>query len=665
MQAIVVFKTTEDAQKALAKDRELFCEPKFGSRFVRVLAVDETTTATHHSSEEQISSGHSKQLRNNKAFTASIPSNSTPMPSQNHNQNTAIKISGLPPNITIAEIVQLFWGTPAKSGSTILCKDPSKLYSLSYIDMGAPEAAAHAVVRWNGTVMSTASGKFSLTVQLATHLEYKAAAAAVKNKNSGTFAGEDDALVVKVRGLPIKASVQDVFAFLDGYKIKQQQGNGDAFAVHIQPLIGENRHSKVAYVEFESATEATRALEKNQTLFGKAFGDRYCLLQKISRQEMMAEIARNNVVTTTAAPGCPIYSNDTSFSNGSLDFTTSCASPAAFFNMHQNPFGNAAHQAAFMMPPPGAAAAAAAAHTPLPYAQIPWGMPPSGYFPQFANMMQQQFATLPGPQLWQEQKQQPHHTTAPPMQQADHGYGARYLVQDLSTGQKVYLDPRFNLYHSTGASTLEEDGGDAFPTVPPGATSFAAVNGNAMFPLSGIVPAIPIAPLVSDAACRTTPSGGTPSLKQLVGNCTAAAVAEGGVAVPTSSLQPSDELSHRTIAEADMAAKGLAAGQGSNEGSEDQGLECSPELPLAAAGETEGLQGDKGSDQGSKDGTDEGDQDEEHLRYYHHTKNGKAAKISPPDYSVASKDGHKRHSMELDLPEDDRPLKFAQAKGRS
>lgn len=667
MQALVVFKTAEEAQKALTKDREFFCESKFGTRFVRVL-VDETTTATHNSSEEQTSSGHSKQIRNNNTSAPSVLSNPTPRPSPNHDQKTAIKISGLPPNITITEVVQLFWGTLAKSGSTVVHTDPSKPQARSYMDLGAPEAAAHAVLMWNGTVMTTAAGKFTLTVQLASQLEYKTAAA-VKNKKSDLFGSEDDAVVVKVRGLPIKASLQDILGFLDGYKIKQQQGNDGvaAAAVHIQPLLGENRHSKVAYVEFESATEATRALNKNQTLFGKAFGDRYCILQKISRQEMMAEIARNSVATTAPATGGPLYSNDTSFSNGSLNFTTSCASPAAFFNMHQYPGGNAA--AAFMMPPP----CGAAAYPPLPYAQMPWGIPPSRYFPQFANMMQQQqqFTILPGAQMWQQQQQQLEHAPAPPMQQANPGDGARYLVQDLSTGQKVYLDPRFNLHHGTGAGVADVCGGDGgFLAAPPGAAPCAAVNAAAMFSPLGMAADVPLAPLMSDAARYSIQGGGNSPPKQPTGKWTpAAAAAERRVAVPTSPPQPSNECSHHTTTEAQMAGRELAAGQDSNEGSEDQGLEHFPEPPAVAAGATGGLEGDKGSDQGSEDGAGGGDQDKKHQRYYHHhhhhhAMTGKATVIVPPDYSIAPKDGHKRHSMELDLPGDDRPLKHLHIEGR-
>jgi hypothetical protein len=58
--------------------------------------------------------------------------------------------------------------------------------------------------------------------------------------------------VVKLRGLPVRAAASDVAAFFAGYKIK-------AGGVHLQPF-SENRHSKVAFVEFASPEEAERAL---------------------------------------------------------------------------------------------------------------------------------------------------------------------------------------------------------------------------------------------------------------------------------------------------------------------------------------------------------------------------------------------------------------------
>jgi hypothetical protein len=520
------------------------------------------------------------------------------------------------------------------------------------MELGAPEHAAHAVPLMNGTVVTTVSGIFTISVRAASHLEYKTAASAtappsttVTSKKNSALGSEDTAVMVKVRGLPLKASLSDILAFFQGYKIKYQQptpGASPAPAIHIQPLNGENRQSKVAYVEFETPLEADRALEKNQTNFGKAFGDRYCLLQKMSLQEVMTEIARNN-----QTPG-PVYSNHTSFSNGSLDFTTSCASPAAFFNQ--------------MMQPP-----AAPLHPPLPYPQMPWGVPFPGYLPpqmhaQFAaNMlMQQQQQQLfsagmpmpPPPELqmlfWQQQQQQARKPPQPPQQpQQQQTYAARYMVQDLSTGQKVFLDPRFNLY--TGG----DGGGGGAPSQagppPPGAM-------------------LPPPPLSRD---------------QLVPNFRVAAQFQqaqkqqpSAAATTAGATAPSDnnDGSHRTTAGVQIAGE-----EGSNEGSEEgQAVEHSPDSPLATlAAAAAKAEGDKRSDQGSADGNKDTVHHGHHHRHHHHhhhyhaddtnnntttAENGGSGGASAAGVVVgpprgAPDHGHKRMSMEVDLPEDDRPIK--------
>jgi RNA recognition motif-containing protein len=690
LQAIVTFKTQEDIQKALSKDREFFCESKFGSRFVRVVPFSDDTTTAHLSSEDQTISGdmHKEQnlLEKSKSFAVapcapsvfSNPGQTTPLPApptlSSLNNHSAIKIEGLPPNITIAEIVQLFWGTPAKAGSTVVRKDPRIPHEAhAYMDLGAPEHALHAVVTWNGTVMTTSSGIFTIKVSLASHLEYKTAANAIASAEKEKSNSEQDAavVVVKMRGLPVKASLQDILTFFEGYTIKKQNQANNAPAVHIQPVVGENRHSKKAYVEFESAAEATRAsVEKNQTLFGKkAFGDRYCILQKISRQEMMAEIARNNVntaattTTTTTGGAAPVHSNKkTSLSNGSFDFTTSCASPAAFLNSMQYPGTAAAAAPPFMMPA-------------LPYPQLPWGVvPPSSYvYPQmqFANIMQQQqqpyFAGFPTQQQQQQQQMWPQQHAAPPAMQQPAGSGARYLVQDLSTGQKVYLDPRFNLYTGGGA-------GGVFP-------SSGAATG--MFPPSGMMPppATAAAPLVSDRDAHAQEVPQAPSgWNNKKATAAAAATLRSMAAVPSlpCQQQPENESSHHTTTETQMVGgEDVAAEQGSNEGS-DQEQPC--ELPaLAAVAAAVVAEGDKGSDQGSEDGAGVGNRvfQEHHHHHHNHSHHhhrhaadnndkvsGAAAVIvAPPNHPTTPKDGHKRLSMELNLPEDDRPVKHSHAEG--
>ena len=594
-------------------------------------------------------------------------------------EQTAVKIDGLPPNISVSEIVQLFWGTPAKPGSTVVHKDPTKPHAHAFMDLGAPEHALHAMLMWNGTVMTTASGQFTLTVQLASNLEFKTAILKRTEKSAISF---EDA-ILKVRGLPIKASLEDILAFFNGYKIKKQHATPAsaandvvAYSIHVQPVSGDNRHSKVAYVEFETPAEATRALEKNQTSFGKAFGERYCLLLKISKQEMMSEIARNMANTTTTGGSGPVYSNNnTSFpanSNASLDFTTSCASPTAFLNtMYPYHPGNptaAAAAAAYMMPPPPGARPAH--QLPLPFPQMPWGLPPAGYFQNFqmqvpyAGLMPQQqqqrqqqpFPANMAPEMWHYPYQPTPAIPVPQPQSAAAGTGARYLVQDLTTGQQVYLDPRFNLYN--GGSTL------------PGAA-------------------------VQPSHQPQKPVASASHQQQQVLN-TSTAAAGRSVAVPSPPSHPGNEYSHHTTAEMQLLGEEVAADQGSNEGSDQaEGVDIT-------AAEVAAVDGEKRSDQGSEDGGGGGggggvdaevsDRHNEGSRGHHHHHHAGTTNINkaggggggggggsaqavimpPPHHTVGaraaaaggSRDGHKRLSMELNLPGDDRPVKHAHPEGR-
>lgn len=240
MQAIIVFKNAEDARRACEKDRDFF-SPKFGSRFVRVMAVEDM-------SQEELT-------HVDTAFTSqAVKRPATSILSEGSSETTAVRVEGLPANITIPEVVQLFWGTSASPAGTVVQKDPQKPHAHAYMKFGAPEHAMRAVLTWNGTVMTTQSGMFTLSVQPASHHEWDVAAAAGSSK--AALLGD---AVIKVRGLPVRASTADVAVFFEGYKTK-------AGGVHIQPF-SENRHSKIAYVEFETCEEANRALVSIKILF--------------------------------------------------------------------------------------------------------------------------------------------------------------------------------------------------------------------------------------------------------------------------------------------------------------------------------------------------------------------------------------------------------------
>ncbi len=89
------------------------------------------------------------------------------------------------------------------------------------------------------------------------------------------FGGEG---ILKVKGIPFKASAADVRKFFSGYKIK---GEGVSFIMH-----SDGRPTGMAFIEFESPQEAVKAMDKDRTKFGPEYGDRFCMLQLVGRHEM-------------------------------------------------------------------------------------------------------------------------------------------------------------------------------------------------------------------------------------------------------------------------------------------------------------------------------------------------------------------------------------------
>jgi len=86
--------------------------------------------------------------------------------------------------------------------------------------------------------------------------------------------------VIKVKGLPYKASLQEIRQFFAGYVVKP-----DGVSIILHP---DGRPSGMAFVEFVSTQEATRAMEKDHAQFGLSYGERFVTLQLVGRQEMAA-----------------------------------------------------------------------------------------------------------------------------------------------------------------------------------------------------------------------------------------------------------------------------------------------------------------------------------------------------------------------------------------
>ncbi len=89
------------------------------------------------------------------------------------------------------------------------------------------------------------------------------------------FGGEG---ILKMKGIPFKASASDVRKFFAGYKIKSE---GISFIMH-----ADGRPTGMAFIEFETPQEAVRAMEKDRAKFGPEYGDRFCMLQLVGRHEM-------------------------------------------------------------------------------------------------------------------------------------------------------------------------------------------------------------------------------------------------------------------------------------------------------------------------------------------------------------------------------------------
>lgn len=241
MQALVVFQTEKEAAAACQKDRDFFSPKKFGERYVRVVPADDL-------SQEEIS--HVNVIlgggRNCNQTTPPLSMTST--------EECAVRVDGLPASIAKQEVLQLFWGAEAIPDSIVIRKLPNCKHASAYLRFSCADHATRATTKWHGTLMTVHSGSYSLSVQRTSKAEFEANsqedAHAVQNETSGL--GGLLSAIVKLRGLPVRATTADVTAFLNGYKFKP--GN-----VYVQPY-SENRHSKIAYIEFETEEDAGKAI---------------------------------------------------------------------------------------------------------------------------------------------------------------------------------------------------------------------------------------------------------------------------------------------------------------------------------------------------------------------------------------------------------------------
>jgi RNA recognition motif-containing protein len=136
------------------------------------------------------------------------------------------------------------------------------------VDFDAPDEAARALREKDHKVFHEKFGDRYVRLIQVSRKEMQATLAL-------RFGGEG---ILKVKGIPFKASANDVRKFFSGYKIKP---DGVSFIMH-----QDGRPTGMAFIEFETPQEAVRAMDKDRAKFGPEYGDRFCMLQLVGRHEM-------------------------------------------------------------------------------------------------------------------------------------------------------------------------------------------------------------------------------------------------------------------------------------------------------------------------------------------------------------------------------------------
>ncbi|KAL4438512.1 hypothetical protein ABPG77_000160 [Micractinium sp. CCAP 211/92] len=490
-EAYVVFETREQAEGACSKDKDIF-GPKFGERYVRVSIQEDATPADLHSLEGVPKA--SKPRRPHQKMESVIKVTGLPRGITTAEvlqlfwgwqvkpggaflrdaTNPAAAVAAAAAATAAAAAAAAGDSAPASSGrgsgsktsnsaaatttgnAAASAPSPSasaELRSEAFIDFEHAEHAATAVSTRHGTTITTSAGMFQLAVCRASKAEWDS----VVEASRGGAAGGDG--IVRVRGLPPRTAPGDVIAFFQGYRVKPG-------GVHLQPCT-DSQHSKLALVVFDSPEEAARAMERDRQKLGEAFGDHCCMLDLISRAEFDQELQRFRLPgsggngNSSSSGGTAVGGAGTTLgrvgstalqSSGALSMQPSMPSGSMSMSLTGMPPLGMGLPGMGMLPQ--AAAAAAGYMTPgLPHiphsAMLPGvafgaggffpGLHP-GWPPGAVRMAAAAFGAAPGVSSMFAAPQWP---GMPPAQL--NPASARYMVQDLTTGQKVFLDPRFNL----------------------------------------------------------------------------------------------------------------------------------------------------------------------------------------------------------------------------
>ncbi|KXZ54647.1 hypothetical protein GPECTOR_4g713 [Gonium pectorale] len=252
-EAFVVFENSEEARRATQKDRAVFGE-KFGERYVRVYPTLDSDIPDMQAAVQQ-------QQHEQAQGTGSH--------GHGAHSDSVVKIKSLPFDATQLDIIQFFEGFKLKpNGVQLVVRSDNKPTGEAFVDFETPEEAARSIKEKDHKVFSEKFGDRYVRLIQVSRKEMQATLAL-------RFGGEG---VLKMKGIPFKATAVDVRKFFHGYKIKP---DGVSFIMH-----ADGRPTGMAFIEFETPQEAVRAMEKDRAKFGPEYGDRFCMLQLVGRHEM-------------------------------------------------------------------------------------------------------------------------------------------------------------------------------------------------------------------------------------------------------------------------------------------------------------------------------------------------------------------------------------------
>ncbi|GFR46386.1 hypothetical protein Agub_g7982 [Astrephomene gubernaculifera] len=253
-EAFVVFENSDEARRATQKDRETFGE-KFGDRYVRVYPTLDSDIPDMQAAVAQAQQQEQAQGSGSHSHGA--------------HSDSVVKIKSLPFDATQLDIIQFFESFKLKpNGVQLVVRSDNKPTGEAFVDFETPEEAARSIKEKDHKIFSEKFGDRYVRLIQVSRKEMQATLAL-------RFGGEG---VLKMKGIPFKATAMDVRKFFAGYKIKLE---GVSFIMH-----ADGRPTGMAFVEFETPQEAVRAMEKDRHKFGPEYGDRFCMLQLVGRHEM-------------------------------------------------------------------------------------------------------------------------------------------------------------------------------------------------------------------------------------------------------------------------------------------------------------------------------------------------------------------------------------------